>query len=100
MVEQLTRDQQFVLKTEEVSRKFHDKNLLFKDAFLTHNDTIEECFEEISRQFGKAQSKVKYANSHLNVSSLQHDLTNLATYVIMTQIWLDEQGSQYTEVEK
>jgi len=87
---QKVRDEEFARIVEEIKKKFHNKNLLFNDAFLSVNQDIPDGYDEIVRTVGKLNGIIKYRESNFDDDEYRKQLIHLAIYSIMNIMLADK----------
>jgi len=87
---QKTRDEEFAKIVEEIKKKFHEKNILFHDAFLSVNQDIPDGYEEIIRTIGKLNGIIKYRESNFDADEYRKQLIHLAIYAVLNIILADK----------
>jgi len=87
---QKVRDEEFARIVDEIKKKFHDKNILFNDAFLSVNQDIPDGYEEIVRTVGKLNGIVKYRESNFDDDEYRKQLIHLAIYSILNIMLADK----------
>jgi len=87
---QKVRDEEFAKVVEEIKKKFHEKNILFHDAFMSVNQDIPDGYEEIIRTIGKLNGIIKYRESNFDDAEYRKQLIHLAIYAILNVMLADK----------